>query len=226
MILHNRYGQVQQAIASFQEQIAQLQQQVLEYQEHLQKLETLEAAAESAVIQVTNAIQMVRAIDPSQEEIIKTALLELFELPTLPAHQPHTDSTSSERTPHGVDTTVEVQSESIPDTDNTPSEVQPHRLRTDSAQTPHGVNTTVEVRSEYTPDTDSTPTVHHPDTVRSDSEQPPHGVDTITARLSSMTNSQLKTLLGEHKLPKNGNKPVLIQRILDSIDPWDLESLI
>ena len=97
MLFTAKIDQVQTAIedrldliSQLEAQIESLRQENLEQQQFLQALGSAEAAAESALTQVTTAIQMVNAVDPEQLETFKNAVLAAFNgnAPILPPEPP------------------------------------------------------------------------------------------------------------------------------------------
>jgi hypothetical protein len=81
MLLSNRLNNINAQVEAFQEQIAVLQRQVTELQSHAQEVQGAEQAADSALVQVSTALQMLTAICPEEIATFKAALDALFNSP-------------------------------------------------------------------------------------------------------------------------------------------------
>lgn len=94
-LFSNRKNQINNAIAGIQSQIAQLQQQLADQQAFLQEIGTVEQAGESALTQTQTFLTMIRAIDPSQEEVFWQAM-DALRNEELTAIAPSNDDTPEE----------------------------------------------------------------------------------------------------------------------------------
>lgn len=94
-LFSNRKNQINNAIAGIQSQIAQLQQQLADQQAFLQEIGTVEQAGESALNQTQTFLTMIRAIDPSQEEVFWQAM-DALRSEELTAIAPSNDETTEE----------------------------------------------------------------------------------------------------------------------------------
>ena len=77
--VQNQVNQNASLIDSLQAQIEELRVQNLQLETHLQALGSAESASESALEQVRTAVTMITAIDPSQLEVLKAAIDEVFQ---------------------------------------------------------------------------------------------------------------------------------------------------
>jgi hypothetical protein len=78
MLLLNRLNNINSQIESYQEQIAELQRRVTELQAHAQEVQGAESAAESAIVQIRTALDMLTAICPDEIPTFKAAVDALF----------------------------------------------------------------------------------------------------------------------------------------------------
>jgi hypothetical protein len=81
MLLFNRLSNINAQIEFYQEQIAALQQQVTQLQLHAQEVQGAEQAADSALVQVGTALQMLNGICPEEVTTFKAAIDALFNSP-------------------------------------------------------------------------------------------------------------------------------------------------
>ncbi|RUS92523.1 hypothetical protein [Trichormus variabilis] len=123
MLLVNRLNNINAQIDSYQEQIAELQRRVTELQVHAQEVQGAESAAESALVQVRTALDMLTAICPDDIITFKSAIDALFapEPLKLAAYE-ETEATTM---PNPVEPSPPVDNEVV-DVDSTPvDEEQP-----------------------------------------------------------------------------------------------------
>lgn len=97
MLFQNKINQlnatvsnINNTIEDLSRQIEQLREQKLALETHLQELGSAENAAESALVQVQTAINMIEAISPDQLVEFKAAIDSLFNanIPALPSAEP------------------------------------------------------------------------------------------------------------------------------------------
>jgi hypothetical protein len=97
MLFQNKINQlnatvsnINNTIEDLSRQIEQLREQKLVLETHLQELGSAENAAESALVQVQTAINMIEAISPDQLVEFKAAIDSLFNanIPALPSAEP------------------------------------------------------------------------------------------------------------------------------------------
>jgi ABC-type transporter Mla subunit MlaD len=105
MLFQNKINQlnatvsnINNTIEDLSRQIEQLREQKLALETHLQELGSAENAAESALVQVQTAINMIEAISPDQLVEFKAAIDSLFNanIPALPSAEPEAPTPTEE----------------------------------------------------------------------------------------------------------------------------------
>ncbi|WP_016949781.1 hypothetical protein [Anabaena sp. PCC 7108] len=115
MLLLNRLNNINAQIDSYQEQIAELQRRVVELQAHAQEVQGAESAAESALVQVRTALDMITAICPDDIITFKAAIDALFapEPLRLAAYEEIETTDPVEPNPPTNDEVVDVESSPV-----------------------------------------------------------------------------------------------------------------
>jgi TolA-binding protein len=122
MLLVNRLNNINSQIDSYQEKIAELQRRVTELQAHAQEVQVAESAAESALVQIRTALDMITAICPDDITTFKAAVDALFAPKPLLLAAEETDIPS---TSNPVEPNPPINNE-VMDVDSTPvDESQP-----------------------------------------------------------------------------------------------------
>lgn len=81
MLLLNRLSNINSQIDSYQAQISELQLLITDLQSHAQEVQGAEQAANSAIVQIRTALEMLTAICPDEIVTFKTAINGLFDNP-------------------------------------------------------------------------------------------------------------------------------------------------
>lgn len=99
MLFNNAIDQLNAVAAKIEAQIEQLQNQLSQVQSQIQAVRSVEQAAESAIGQVRQALNGIRAIDPTLEDGFRAAVLDQFGAAPKAFFSPTPDAPEPDTTP-------------------------------------------------------------------------------------------------------------------------------